>query len=174
MWGSIKKFWKQYLVFVLMFFLTIGFYLALEANPKTSEAIVAFGTMILALVTAISILNSNAQEKRRGEETLARENRDRKERLLNEIIEWAIDVSKTINEHMISMDLHPEKYKGLISFICNGIDQLITRGRYIYIISNIFSEKLANLVNETNKNFIDCVALYIKYKDQKYKDVFKI
>jgi hypothetical protein len=92
-WANVRKFWKQYLVPVLLTIIGIVFYLALEANSKAAEAIVAFGTLILALVTALSILNSNEQEKRHREEELARENREKKERLLNEIIEWAIAVT---------------------------------------------------------------------------------
>jgi len=47
----------------------------------------ALATLILAGATFKTIENSNEQEKRRREEELARETRDKKEKLIDEIIE---------------------------------------------------------------------------------------
>ena len=62
----------------------------LKKDPALANAYVAVGTLILAIVTALLVgftwLNiRNTHEK---------EERDRKERLLNEIIEWAEDVAR--------------------------------------------------------------------------------
>jgi len=57
-------------------------------------ALVAWGTLMLALATFQMITNSNEREKRRRKEELSKERRDKDERLLNEIIEWAIEIVK--------------------------------------------------------------------------------
>lgn len=67
----------------VFFFVFIALVITFQKDPNLASAMVAFGTLVLALVTALHILNSNEQEKRR-----------RRERLLNEIIEWVVDVGK--------------------------------------------------------------------------------
>ncbi len=71
---------------VFIIFLVVAVYFIKMARSDTSlaNALVAFGTLILALVTALSILNS-----------INREKRDRKERLFNEIIGWAENIIKS-------------------------------------------------------------------------------
>ena len=78
----IKSRWRLLLVVASFAVVAIVFFNILRGDPSLANAIVAFGTLTLALVTALHIMNSNEQEKRR-----------RKEGLLNEIIEWAIDVA---------------------------------------------------------------------------------
>lgn len=64
-------------------------------NPVAiATLILAFVTVSLAIAAFFTIRNSNEREKRRREEELAKEKRERKERLLNEIIEWAIDITR--------------------------------------------------------------------------------
>ncbi|MBN1161059.1 MAG: hypothetical protein JXA17_03825 [Dehalococcoidales bacterium] len=172
-----KNWWKKnYLKMILLVIAVIiagligKFILILKDDPGWAQSytavgtlILAFFTMVLALATFGVIWQNHIYKKE-----------ERKERLLNEIIEWAIDVSKTINEHMISMDLYNKRDKGLISFICNGIDQLLSRGRYIYLYANIFGGKSEKAINETNENLKACLDLYINYKYQKYNEVFNI
>lgn len=80
------------LMFLVLFILAWLAYtiILLKNDPGLANAYVAIGTLILATVTALlagfTYLNIKSGE--------ARERRDRKERLLNEIIEWAVDVSK--------------------------------------------------------------------------------
>lgn len=56
------------------------------------SALVAWGTILLAFATFSLVRHSKEQEDRRRQEEQAKEKRDIDERLLNEIIEWAIDV----------------------------------------------------------------------------------
>ena len=79
----IKRNWCLLLVVTAFAVVAIVFFNILWGDPNLASEIVAFGTLTLALVTALHIANSNEQEKRR-----------RKEGLLKEIIEWAIDISK--------------------------------------------------------------------------------
>ena len=56
--------------------------------------LVAWGTLMLAIATFTLIRHSREQEEQRREDELAKERRDKDERLLNEIIEWAIEIVK--------------------------------------------------------------------------------
>jgi Ca2+/Na+ antiporter len=76
-----KKYWRQYAIALVFFFIAVVFLIILMRNTSLANAIVAFGTLILALITTFSIINANYQAKR-----------DRKERWINEIIEWAINI----------------------------------------------------------------------------------
>ncbi len=59
--------------------------LILRSDPQLANAYVAVGTLILAFVTALLVLFTYLSVKSGYD----REERDRKERLLNEVIEWA-------------------------------------------------------------------------------------
>jgi hypothetical protein len=76
-----KRYWKQYVIALVFFLVAVVFLIILVKNTNLANAIVAFGTLILALITTFSIINANDQERR-----------DRKERWLNEIIDWAINI----------------------------------------------------------------------------------
>jgi hypothetical protein len=167
---NIRKLWKQYVVFTLIFILAILFYLSLEANSKTSEAIVAFGTLVLALVTALSIINSNEQEKR-----------DRKERLLNEIIEWGKFIASW-SESKIAQGLTRD-YPidgNVISIICDRIGKQIDdisaiNGKNIYILklSKTFDAELRNSIVDTI-NQIDTLKIFlIQWKTEIEREIDK-
>jgi hypothetical protein len=76
-----KKYWKQYIIALVFFAIAVVFLIVLMRNSSLANAMVAFGTLILALITTLSIINSNDQARR-----------DRRERWVNEIIEWAINI----------------------------------------------------------------------------------
>jgi hypothetical protein len=83
-WRFVKDHWRSLLAIVLVFIVCIVFINMLWGNPNLATAFVAFGTLLLVIVTAMTIDNIRAQEKR-----------NRKERWLNEIIEWAEDVANS-------------------------------------------------------------------------------
>ncbi len=89
-----KRNWKILLVVASFAVVAIVFFNILWGDPNLTNAIVAFGTLTLALVTALHIINSNEQEKRRREDELLRQRRQRDKDELNKIIDWAIDISK--------------------------------------------------------------------------------
>lgn len=69
------------IVFITVFALFIYY---AEKEPQLSEALVALGTLILALVTSLSIINSREQGKR-----------EKREHLIDETIRWAEDAATT-------------------------------------------------------------------------------
>ncbi len=85
-WGNIvSKSFPLLLAILLIAYFTSGW----GAIP---EALVAYGTILLAYATYRLGRISKEQNDRLIAENKEKENRDRKERLLNEIIEWAVDV----------------------------------------------------------------------------------
>ncbi len=74
-------------------------YFAGDGWGAIPSALVAWGTILLAYMTYEAIRNSNEREKRRRDDELAKEKRNREERLLNEIIEWAENVLAIINKY---------------------------------------------------------------------------
>lgn len=76
-------------------------WLPLEHSPEYPAkvaalfmAVAALVTLVLALTSVKAIEQSNLRENARRTAEIEKETRDRKERLLDEIIEWAIDASK--------------------------------------------------------------------------------
>ncbi len=106
-WAPLKtrKYWKQYAIALIFFFIAVVLLIMLVRNTSLANAIVAFGTLILALITTFSIINANDQARR-----------DRKERWINEIIEWAINISNWRSENRsifrdIAMVRSPEEQR---------------------------------------------------------------
>lgn len=72
----------------------LGVMYPISGFKDLSSSLVAWGTLMLAIATFTLIKTSKDQENQRRQDELAKEMRDRKERLLNEIIEWAIDMTR--------------------------------------------------------------------------------
>jgi hypothetical protein len=95
--GDMKNWLKKFGVAILFAILTIFLVIwlsytifILQRDSQLAEAYTAVSTLILASVTAFLAFFTYLSVKSGYD----REKRDRKERLLNEIIEWAIDVNK--------------------------------------------------------------------------------
>ena len=85
---------KQDITIFIFALIVYGFYQVLKSDPSTRDAILAFATVIMAFAAFWAIQSANSREENRQKFELNKEDRERKERLLNEIIEWAIDVAK--------------------------------------------------------------------------------
>jgi hypothetical protein len=174
--ASFRKNQQKFIAFGLGTFI-VGLLYMFIRDIEFRNLMLALSSIIALVLSYLSFLQSERIRKdnllkddKDRKERLDRESRNQKERLLNEIIEWAIDASRMINDNMIYMDLYKENDKGLIEFICNRIDQLHTRGQYVYELSKIFSEELEGAVDETNKIFKTCIKLYIDYKKQQNRE----
>jgi hypothetical protein len=120
---------------------------------------VAFGTLILALVTTLSIINSNEQEKR-----------DRKERWLNEIIEWAINIinwrseNKDVFRDIISIKSPKEQRMRKYAHIIEVKETLVgMRGRNQYAYK--ITLKLSPSLHKAVEKLIKSVEEYIEMLD---------
>ena len=110
-----------------------------EAWTAFGTMVLAFATIILALFTWHSTYSANKREKKHREEELARENRDRKERQLKEIIEWAITIKEcTLKPANDTFDRHN---------LIKGLEVVQLKSEYMRIQSlGIKDDKLLNEV----------------------------
>ncbi len=145
----------------------------LREDVNLATAMVAFGTLILAIVAAMAIDSSRAIEKRRREEELAKEERDRKERLLNEIIEWAEDVARLNFKiyNFIEAQIAKESWvESSIGEIVSQFQVVEAKGDYINtIVLSSFKGKgeLLSAVKAVNKEIRELVDISMKRLDGK-------
>lgn len=84
---------------LLLIILGITFWASGSSFSEFPSALVAWGTLMLAIATFMLIRHSKEQEEQRRETELLKEKRGRKERILNEIIEWAIRITTWRSEN---------------------------------------------------------------------------
>ncbi len=156
----IKSHWRLLLVVTVFAVVAIVFFNILWGDPNLASAIVAFGTLTLALVTGLHIVNSNEQEKHR-----------RKERLLNEIIEWAIEVAKCgIERHTPELEVEDVGDDEAFSFVSsqyNKLDilQLLrARSEYTKEIAQKICPTLREAVNEVTNNLRNQLRILFGFK----------
>ena len=121
------------------------------------------GTLALAFMTWKSIRQTRSIQKS-----------EKRERLLNEIIEWAVDLVKgTYGQDINIISL---KDRELISAFLFGFTQLESRSEYIKIASK-FDKTLSEVVDEAIKTLEVCIKTHIdwlncpaKDKDKKMKE----
>ena len=101
-------------------------------DPNLATAMVAFATLLLAFVAAMSIDATRAQDKRR-----------RKEALLNEIIEWAMDAAKceapigaTATVAITDAQADRRVVSSHLSELASICSDVILRGQYISQIAS--------------------------------------
>lgn len=148
LWDKILNFVKRHKYIVLsLFFLAVFIYLLIifVSVPNIANGIIAFGTLMLALVTSLHILNSNDQEKRR-----------RKERLLNEIIEWAFDVTACkVEPFSTKFDSISNEWSRSImeaGDLAERFRDLANRGEYIKKIASGLGQDLDTAVEQVTTN----------------------
>ena len=97
---------------------------------------------------------------------------EKKERLLNEIIEWAIDLIKSTHGQDIS--IVSLKDRDLITAIYYGFVQLSGRSKYIQHIASIFDGKLSKVIDEAIKTMESCMKIHVNWLkcSDKNKDEF--
>lgn len=111
-------------------------------------------------------------------QTQSLQKRERKERLLDEIIEWAIDLNKaTLGQNISLVSL---KGRDLITAIYYGFAQLSSRSKYIKKIAPIFDKKLSAVVDEAINTLESCMETHLdwiacsdKNKDEKMEEAVK-
>lgn len=172
-WQLIKDKWYLVFFFAYVTFSGIVLFALLRADPKLATATVAFGTLVLAIVTVISIENSRAIARKRREEELEKEKRDRQEKLLNEIIEWAENVincgfgSLTITATAVggeSKELLALQGNKLLAY--QSID---LRSKYITKTTEVFGKDLRTAVLEVISH-LDKVRNALVKRIKKFED----
>jgi len=93
---SVLRYISGLLIAFLIFW---GFYYFIKDDNW--PAVSALATVLLAIAAFLTIKSADAREDRRRQAELEREERDRKERLLNEIIQWAEGICRIIDERQL-------------------------------------------------------------------------
>jgi hypothetical protein len=148
---------KQYITTFICALILCGFYQVLKSDPSTRDAILAFTTVIMAFAAFWAIQSANSREENRQKFELNMEDRERKERLLNEIIEWAISL-KSRPEGDVAKDLANIQIRGNILFdLRTRIEKIINdissgSDKYMLYISKKLGAELKKAVNDTVQN----------------------
>lgn len=129
----IKSPWRPSLIIIVGSIVGIVFIALLRKDPNLASALVAFGTLLLAIVTAMVIDNSRQQEKRR-----------KKEGLLNEIIEWADNIARSAINRQKTTQAQFWKTKLEYKF-------WMAKNEYITAITTISFKDLLPCVENINK-----------------------
>ena len=133
--------------------------------PPLAQGLVAFGTLALAVATGMLIWYGREQEKQRRADAQKTEERERKERLINEVIEWAFEIKKAPSE--VGIPLEDALYaKRITQLDLNTILRYtvpFVRMTYIRtIVSRIFPTELKDDVEEIIPTFTIFLFLFIK------------
>jgi len=140
------KWWKV-IKFLLLLVLGVAFVwvVILLAEADNWLGISALATMILAIAAFVTIRNSNEQEKR-----------VRKERLLNEIIDWATDILECgrvpdmLYEMRVRDKTTTDELKGVMSDdVRYRFNPIKARSVYLLKIAPTFGKRLQTFVNAT-------------------------
>lgn len=141
---------------------------------KLPEALVAFGTLMLALAAFWSIKGSNEQEERRRRDEVEREKRDRNEQWLNEIIQWATD---TVTATEIGdIRIVPLEGKQLVGGLYATASPLKSRSQYIKHLASTFDSSLEDAMQKassTLESYISSLNDAIVAESAEFKNVVK-
>jgi len=152
-------------IIAIIYFIT-EFILVLRDNPNWSQSYTAFGTLILAFATALLALFTWASIKNRTD----KEKRDKKERLLNEIIYWAEDVAKYSLEKGIFDETIPvsglQAERVLPELLDSVIGFRIVRARSVYTsnIASEFDQELKKSIDNLTEEIKSQIKLIMEYK----------
>ncbi len=94
--GLVKKTKRELPIILSISAIITIFIYTIIVNPSFSSVMSALSTIALALVAGVTLYVHYQTMK----DARDRESRDRKERLLNEIIEWAEDIGKSSSENV--------------------------------------------------------------------------
>ncbi len=115
-------------VIIIVFIVVLTYVISstYKSDPQSLNIYVAVGTLVLAFSTAVLALVSwwNIRENKE------KENRDRKERLLGEIIQWA-EISAQSAIYRQTKEKH-ELYKAILNY-----KNCLAKSEYIKVIANI-------------------------------------
>jgi len=173
--------WMIVVLFVVIVIITTDFWLLWLPLEHSSEypqkvaalfmALTAFVTLLVVYATFNATKQSNLREQQRREDELAKEERDRKERLLNEIIEWVEDVARLNFKIYNFIEAQIAKESWVESSIGEIVSQFqFVEAKGIYINSIALSsfkvdKKLSKDIKAVNKEIRELVDVSVKRMD---------
>ena len=145
---------------IFIFALIVGVFIqALIEQPGYATALVALGTLVLAIATAWSIDEARKREKRHREDELAQERRLRDKDELNEIIEWAVDIAKceipaeaTAVVSITNRERDRMVASAHMRMLANSFRAMIGKSLYMGKIAYMFGQELQLAVDKLTKD----------------------
>ena len=150
-------------------------------------ALTAFVTLLVVYATFNATKQSNLREETRRKDEIRKENRDRDERLLNEIIEWAVEVVKIGLPRMASTSLigKPDdeadrrRILDSLGVLDNNFRAMIAKSLYVSRIGLAFGEKLQSSITELESNLRKqddlirkCLEIIVKRQPEKFNNAW--
>ena len=140
-------------------------------------AVTALVTLLLALTTVKATEQSNLREKNRRTDEIEKEKRDRDERLLNEVIEWATDIKRCgwEVEYTIPIDttrVDIEMFQ--LQMSANRFSRFMVpsaKNKYVTEIALILGENLCLAVKDTKKQLDNFLAKLQKTLSLSVKEI---
>jgi len=144
-------------------------------SPDFRESIVAFAAVVAAIIAALSI----DQSRRMRKDSIDRESRDRKERLINEIAEWLRELgSRIYPEHGASQSLAIEALKASSDISAqtwfreyirditytnvNALFSCINEAEYYQKLAAKLDEKLSSLIEVVMNDLEQRLQIYTR------------
>jgi len=148
----------------------VGLFMLITSFPQYAIGFSVLATLALAFAAFLTIKEADAREQRHRNNELLKEKRDKDERLLHEIIEWATDVAKCSLEKGIFDESVPvsglQAEQALPELLDSVIGFRIARASSVYIssiaskIDPELKKSLGNLIEEIKAQ----IKLIMEYK----------
>lgn len=135
-------------------------YKIIEFFKDWSVALGAAAAVILATAAFMTIRHGNEQERTRRKDELSKERRDRDTSLLNEIIDWAVEIVKIgvppIGGEglVVLLDEAAARWRilDILGILRNNFRAMIAKSLYISKIGLAFGEKLKSSIAKLDEN----------------------
>jgi hypothetical protein len=165
--GWFSRNWRPLLIVAVGLAIAIVFVKLLGECPNLATALVAFGTLVLAVVTAFSIDASDRRERNR----IAEDNRVRQEerehdfrrRSIDGIIDWALKL--TDPRFKIPDVVTAKKYWTTMT----ELEQLATRNIWIDNVAGVFGNDFLSTACKTTQNLDNYVSTLHKWFSKEVK-----
>lgn len=143
---------------IVSLLIILGVMYPISGFRDLSSSLVAWGTLMLAIATFVLVQSIIKQERNRRKDELSKEQRSRDIALLNEIIEWGIDIVKIgtpAQSIILVSSLGEESERRLIQntllTLNNDFRVSIAVSLYISRIALAFGGKLQNSIDTLDK-----------------------
>ena len=164
---------KARLGFLFIVGLVVLFLIVWSLSLVINVAVIsAFVTILLAIFAFAAIWNTSSIYRHSRKEQLAKEKRDRRERLLNEIIEWAVDVLECgpeVSNASLPLQAGARDQSIVVSFI--HVDLLLkyrkvdARSEYVRQITLSFEKGLQSAVKKATDELYAVIEFLREHLD---------
>ena len=147
----------------------VGLFMLITSFPQYAIGFSVLATLALAFAAFLTIKEADAREQRHRNNELLKEKRDKDERLLNEIIEWAINITECGTEKEITPMSQIEGDAMIRQFVLARATELELsfarlkgRSQYIHCIVPISEQDLQKIVDNLIKELEVHIDLFTR------------